>query len=97
MIKRKSNTKADQVTVTFSLDETRPVSVVGDFNEWDPLVTPLKKRSNGLRSAAVKVPTGSELRFRYLVDGGEFQDEPEADRIEPNGYGQSHSVVLTSA
>jgi hypothetical protein len=31
--------------------------------------------------------------FRYLADGGEFFDEPAADRIEPNGFGQTHSVL----
>lgn len=80
--------------VTFSLDDDRRCSVIGDFNEWDPHRSPLVKRSNGLRSAAVEVPVGTEIRFRYLADDGEFFDDQDADVLEPNGFGSTHGVVL---
>lgn len=94
MIKQKLRRGEGTTTVTFSLDEARPVSVVGDFNGWDPLCTPLARRSNGKRSAVVQVPAGAELRFRYLADGGDFFDDHEADRFEGNGFGGTHGVVV---
>lgn len=94
MIKQRLRKSDETATVTFSLDEARPVSVVGDFNDWDPLRTPLAKRSNGRRSAAVQVPAGSEIRFRYLADGGDFFDDSDADWFEANGYGTAHGVVV---
>ncbi len=95
MIKQKLRKGDRTATVTFSVEDARPVSVVGDFNEWDPLRTPLIRRSNGKRSAAVVVPAGSELRFRYLADDGDFYDDSDADWFEANGYGSTHGVVVT--
>jgi 1,4-alpha-glucan branching enzyme len=66
-----------RVTFTLPADEpSGPVSVVGDFNDWNPHTHPLRRRANQTRSAAVTVRTGSTLRFRYLGDGGVwFNDE----------------------
>jgi 1,4-alpha-glucan branching enzyme len=43
------------------------VSVVGDFNGWDPLAHPLRPRRNGTRSAVVTLPPGHRFAFRYLA------------------------------
>ena len=43
--------------VVFSLpDAGQPVTLVADFNGWDPTAHPLRKRSNGVRSVAVMLP-----------------------------------------
>jgi 1,4-alpha-glucan branching enzyme len=79
MIKVGKPDSAGAVRVTFSLpagEPAGPVSVVGDFNGWDPFANPLRARRNGTRSCVVKVPAGSTLRFRYLAAGGVwFNDE----------------------
>jgi 1,4-alpha-glucan branching enzyme len=51
------------------------VSVVGDFNDWNPFAHPLRRRANQTRSAAVTVPAGSTLYFRYLAEGGIWFDD----------------------
>jgi hypothetical protein len=54
------------------------VSVVADFNDRDPFAHPLRRRANGIRSAALTVPAGATLRFRYLAEGGLwFHDETD--------------------
>jgi len=56
------------VRVTFALPIDDPggaVSVVGNFNDWNPHTHPLRKRANQTRSAAVTVRAGSTLHFRY--------------------------------
>ncbi len=66
------------VRVTFTLPAGEPagaVSVVGDFNGWDPFAHPLRPRANRTRSVSVTVPTGSTLRFRYLGEGGMWFDD----------------------
>jgi hypothetical protein len=93
MINRRHDPHAGTTTVTFSLEDDRPVSVVADFNGWDPLVDPLLLRSNGLRSVAVTLPEGGDVRFRYLADGGEYFDDPDADHREPNGFGGTNGVL----
>jgi hypothetical protein len=69
------------VRVTFTLPAREPagaVSVVGDFNGWDPFAHPLRKRSNGHRTAVVTVPAGATLHFRYLAEGGHWFDDDTA-------------------
>jgi hypothetical protein len=86
--------KRNGTTVTFVLPaDVGPVSVVGGFNGWDPLAHPLRKRSNGTRSVAVTLAEGCHA-FRYLADGGTFFDDEDADAIEPNGLGGTHSLVV---
>jgi 1,4-alpha-glucan branching enzyme len=80
--------------VVFSLaDGGHAVSLVGDFNDWDPFAHPLRRRANGMRSVAVLLPPGTCARFRYLAAGGRFFDDPDGDGLEPNGYGDTHSLV----
>jgi 1,4-alpha-glucan branching enzyme len=80
------------VRVTFALPADEPdgyVSVVGNFNDWDPAAHPLRRRANRTRSAAVTVPAGSTLHFRYLAEGGVwFDDETVSAR-------QGQDVALT--
>jgi 1,4-alpha-glucan branching enzyme len=92
---RKKNSTKGHVSLTFALpDEGVPVSVVGDFNAWDPHRNPLRKRSNRTRSVTVDLPKGETTRFRYLDATGRFFDDPDGDAHEPNGYGETHTVVL---
>ena len=78
MIKTTKASGDGMVKVTFSLPTGQPagaVSVVGDFNDWNPSAHPLRPRSNQTRSVSVTVPTGSTLRFRYLAEGGMWFDD----------------------
>jgi len=57
------------------------LSVVGDFNGWDPFVHPLKPRSNGTKSVSVTLPV--------------WLDDEAAHEYVDNGAGGVNSVVLT--
>ncbi len=94
MISLKADTKTNLISVTFSVDEPATVAVIGDFNDWDPTHTPLVKRSNGRKSATVKLAEGSEVRFRYLNDDGSCVNEDASDWFEPNGFGETNSVIV---
>jgi 1,4-alpha-glucan branching enzyme len=83
LIKVAKPTRSGSVRVTFVLPATEPagaVSVVGDFNGWDPYAHPLRKRGNGIRSAVVTIAAGTTLRFRYLAEGGIWFDDETATR-----------------
>jgi 1,4-alpha-glucan branching enzyme len=78
MVKTTKLPREGMIKVTFSLPASEPdgpVSVVGDFNEWDPLAHPLRRRANQTRSVSVTVPPGSTIRFRYLAEGGIWFDD----------------------
>lgn len=86
MIRRQQQGR-DQVKVTFALpiERAKKVSVVGDFNSWTPGRHTLLKRSNGTCSVAVTLPRGRVHHFRYLGEGGEWFDDPQADEYAPQG------------
>ena len=93
MIKTTRPARNGTVRVTFALPADQPpgaVSVVCDFNDWNPFAHPLQRRSNGTRSTAVTVPAGSMLRFRYLAEGGVWFDDETAPA--PDGQGASIAV-----
>ena len=78
MIKTTKPGNDGTVRVTFALPADEPagaVSVVGSFNNWDPLAHPLRRRGNRTRSAAVTVKSGTTLHFRYLAEGGIWFDD----------------------
>jgi 1,4-alpha-glucan branching enzyme len=84
MIKTARTDRAGVVRVTFVLPADDPagaVSVVGDFNDWNPFAHPLRRRGNGTRSAVARVPAGSSLRFRYLAEGGRWFDDESGTRV----------------
>jgi 1,4-alpha-glucan branching enzyme len=81
LIKTTKPDRNNLVRVTFVLPADGPagaVSVVGEFNDWDPFAHPLRRRANGTRSAVVSVPAGTKLRFRYLAEGGQWFDDDTA-------------------
>ncbi|MFI1647408.1 isoamylase early set domain-containing protein [Streptomyces avidinii] len=80
--------KKDRTEVTFVLPADvppGPVSVVGDFNDWQPGVHTLKARKDGKRAVTVALPMKSVHSFRYLAAGDYwFNEETAGDQDGPN-------------
>ncbi len=88
MIKVAKPARDGSVRVTFALPAAEPpgaVSVVGDFNDWNPYANPLRKRANGVRSAVVTIPAGTTVHFRYLGEGGVWFDDESAGARDAQG------------
>ncbi|MDX1362749.1 isoamylase early set domain-containing protein [Arenibacter latericius] len=81
--------------VTFSVEakDAKKVAVVGDFNNWDPKESTLKKLKNGTFKGAVNLPKDSTFEFKYLVDG-EFVNELEGDGLKWNDYAGAENSLL---
>jgi 1,4-alpha-glucan branching enzyme len=92
-MKRNGSTK-----VTFELpgdSAGEQVSLCGEFNDWSTERTPMTKRKGGRFSVTLTLPMGRSFRFRYLVDGQRWENDPAADDYVPNDYGSDDSVVTT--
>jgi len=88
LIKTSKPGRDGTVRVTFALpadEPDGPVSVVGNFNDWNPFANPLRLRANRTRSAAVTVPVGSTLHFRYLAEGGVWFDDETVSALDGEG------------
>ena len=95
---QKSYTKTGRsCRVTFELPsqvEAKNVALCGEFNQWDRNKHSLKRRRDGSFSLTVSLKPGSEYRFRYLIDGGKWENDWAADKYVPNVFGTEDSVVV---
>ncbi|MFJ4776496.1 isoamylase early set domain-containing protein [Streptomyces sp. NPDC088762] len=80
MLERKPLKARTQVTFVLPEDDPAgPVSVVGDFNHWNPAAHPLQSRGDGTRAVTVTLPSHSAHAFRYLASGDYWFNDEHAD------------------
>lgn len=68
------------------------MAVVGDFNDWDPTATPMRKR-RGTYTATANLETGRRYAFLYLDEHGDWFWDEAADGYEPGPYGSDNCVL----
>ena len=83
-----------KVTFTVPAEEAKKVAVVGDFNNWNPKGSTLKKLKNGTFKGTFDLPKENAYEFRYLVDNNNYVNETEADRYQWNDYAGAENAVL---
>ena len=69
------------------------VSLIGDFNQWDPFLLPMEESPvhPGFYSTTVNLPPTSRL-YRFVVDGQEIVD-PANQEMLVNGWGELASIL----
>jgi len=82
-----------KVTFTVPAKEANKVSVIGDFNEWDPKKGSLRKLKNGTFKGTIELAREVSYEFKYLIDDC-YVNETEADRFQWNDYAGSENPVL---
>jgi hypothetical protein len=80
------------VQFVFVAPTARQVSVVGDFNDWDPQATPMVV-AGGVWSREVEVPVGRH-DYAFLVDGERWVADPSAPRAPADEFGSGYSVLV---
>ncbi len=81
--------------VPFALEapEASRVSVVGDFNNWDPLATPLRRTTaTGRWEAILPLPPG-RYQFTFVVDGTRWVADPALPHAIGEDFDQPTSVI----
>lgn len=74
--------------------EAGRVTLVGDFNQWDPSATPLvRDERNGTWTAYVSLRPGMHT-YSFILDGRHFVADPAAPIAPDDGYGHKSSVVI---
>lgn len=100
-IKKRYFKKKGICKVTFAVPESRDngvqnIHVVGEFNNWSPSATPMKRSKKGFFTASLDLEQGRQYQFRYLIDDQRWENDPEADNWVDTPYGDAcNSVVMT--
>ena len=81
------------VQFTISAAAASRVTLVGDFNDWNPAVTPLRRiKATGEWSVTLPLRPGS-YRFSFLLDGRIWQNDPLRPAAPDPDFGTPTSVV----
>ncbi len=97
---KKKVLKANKCKVSFKIDDKAVkdfanASLVGDFNNWDPSKDVMKKlKKDGSFSIQKTLELGKEYQFKYVFDGNNWSNDPEADRFAATEYPDSQNSVL---
>lgn len=93
---RRQATKTTSRPVNFicHAPQARTVSLVGDFNDWDPAAHPMKKVPDGAWCLTIELKHGHH-RYAFLVDGVLTLD-PRAQGITRNEKGERVSLLPVS-
>lgn len=90
--------KKGVVKVTFELPsdvKAEQAVIVGEFNNWDPSATPMKRKKDGSFSTAINLESGKEYRYKFYLDGKRWENDPHPDRLVPNIFGTQDSLLTT--
>lgn len=69
------------------------VSLVGEFNDWDPARAPLARDAGGVWSIVVPLVPGRHV-YAFVVDDTVWTLDPRAPKADDPDFGRAGSVVL---
>lgn len=88
--------RGETAKVTFTLPDAvqaETASLCGDFNGWDASANPMERATDGSFSVVVELDAGSSYAYRFLLDGERWENDWEAERYEPNGFGGDNGII----
>jgi Glycogen recognition site of AMP-activated protein kinase len=72
------------------------VTVVGDFNDWDPSGTPLRPTGRSdVWSVELRLKPG-RYHYTFLIDGRRWAGDPSEPRVTKSDFGAPVSVLTVS-
>jgi hypothetical protein len=84
----------DGVKFVLVAPQASRVSLVGDFNSWDPAATPMERTPTGGTWSVVVPLTAGRHEYAFVVDGKQWLPDPSAPLAPVDGLGAPNSVVL---
>ena len=88
---RSGQTGTDLFQFVLVAPQAASVSLVGDFNDWDPARAPMQT-AQGVWATAVRLAPG-RYRYAFLVNGVEWRADPAAPVAKDDEFGTPSSVV----
>lgn len=82
----------NQIALRFHNDSAKTVSLSGDFNGWTS--TSMRRSGDGLWEASIEYVPSKNYRYKFLVDGERWTEDPSHGRKEDDGFGGFNSVLV---
>ena len=77
--------------------QAQSVSLVGDFNGWDPQRTRMIRLDHeGRWTARLKLPPGVH-QYSFVIDGSTWVPDPGAKTTLADGFGGRNSVIIVDS
>ena len=70
------------------------VHLVGEFNQWNIMTTPMKRLKNGDFTLTLDLETGRDYQFRYLINQVYWENDDKADAYLPTPFGDCDNSVV---
>lgn len=96
LVKQGRQVNGDVLVVHFELaaPDARQVSLVGDFNDWDPSAQPMiDEDGDGVWHVRVSLKRGVHYTYNFLVNGKEWISDPAATDVVADPFGGAKSVL----
>ena len=74
--------------------DAKAVTLIGDFNDWDPSAFPLKRQPDGSWTGQITLGHGAH-HYQFLIDGKPTLD-PRAQGIARNEKNEKVSLLAVS-
>ena len=72
------------------------VAVVGDFNDWDPAATPLRRAGDGGTWIVELRLKPGRYHYTFLIDGRRWARDPNSPPAAESDFGAPVSVLTVS-
>ncbi|HSQ84840.1 MAG TPA: glycogen-binding domain-containing protein [Desulfobacterales bacterium] len=94
MTAKKSESKPKRRKITFSLTypDAKEVILMGDFNQWNAKVHPMKKNKTGVWEKATFLFPGT-YEYRFIVDG-QWENDPNNAQTRTNQFGTKNNFIV---
>jgi 1,4-alpha-glucan branching enzyme len=69
------------------------VNLAGEFNNWSTSADPLVKNADGSFTLTKALPAG-RYAYKFVLDGANWKEDPNAAESVDDGYGGKNSVVV---
>jgi serine protease AprX len=81
------------LVLSYHDDEARSVALAGDFNAWNPVCSPFSRSDEGLWRLEVESPPPGRYRYKLVIDGQRWIEDPACWLREANPYGGFDSLI----
>ena len=85
--------EAGRLSFVFVNIEADTVHLAGDFNDWNLQTNPMEQILDGLWRVDVEAPGPGRYRYKFLINGKKWMEDPANLFKQPNVYGGFDSIL----